>query len=85
MGGHDLFAVQQAIEASPEPLRYSDQSTPWVGEAVAEVLGLSAANDRKRIKRMIEVWLKSGALVKCDIKDDARRSRPCVVVGEWAK
>lgn len=81
----DLLAVQNAIEAAPEPLRYSDQSTSWVGDVVAEVLGLNAANDRKRIKRMIEAWLKSGALMKRDVKDEARRSRPCIVVGEWAK
>ena len=85
MGGKDLLAVQNAIEAAPEPLRYSDQSTPWAGDVIAEVLRLNATNDRKRIKRMIETWLKSGALVKREFVDDARRSRPCVVVGEWAK
>ena len=31
---------------------------------MAEVLGLDATADRKRIKKMIETWLKSGALVK---------------------
>ena len=81
----DLFKVQQAIEASTEPLRYSDQSTPWVGAVVASVLDLDAATDRKRIKRVIETWLKSGALVKQDIMDETRRLRPCIQIGEWAK
>jgi len=32
------------------------------GVTVAKVLGLDATADRKRIKKMIEAWLKSGAL-----------------------
>lgn len=78
----DLQAVQSAIEAAPNPLRYSDQAAPWVGDVIAEVLKYDLQNDRKRIKRMLETWLKSGALVKRDVKDDSRQSRPCVQVGE---
>lgn len=78
----DLQAVQRAIESAPNPLRYSDQATPWVGEVIAEILKLDPQNDRKRIKRMLETWLKSGALVKRDVKDDSRQTRPCVQVGE---
>lgn len=85
ISGRDLLAVQNAIEAAPESLRYSDQSTPWVGEVVAKVLGLDATSDRKRIKRMVETWLKSGALVKREIADSNRRNRPCIAVGEWAE
>ena len=78
----DLQAVQRAIEAAPNPLRYSEQATPWVGDVIAQVLKFDLQNDRKRIKRMLETWLKSGALVKRDVKDDSRQSRPCVQVGE---
>jgi len=85
LSGADLFKVQQAIDAAPEPLRFSDQSSPWVGEVVAVTLGLDSQSDRKRIKRMITTWLKSGALVKRVIQDDARRDRPCIEVGDWAK
>ena len=80
----DLQAVQRAIEAAPKPLRYSEQATPWVGDVIAEVLRFDLQNDRKRIKRMLATWLKSGALVKQDMKDESRQTRPCVLVGERA-
>ena len=79
----DLLRVQQAIEGK-QP-RYSDQSgDDWAGAIVATTLGLDPSADKKRIKRMIEVWLKSGALVKGTVEDSKRNKRPCVEVGEWA-
>ena len=84
ISARDLHAVQQAIDASPDPLRYSDQASPWVGKVIADVLGIDVDGDRKRIRRMVEAWLKSGALVKRDVTDDGRRSRPCILVGEGA-
>ena len=79
----DLLRVQQAIEGK-QP-RYSDQSgDEWVGVIVAATLGLDATADKKRIKRMIEAWLKSGALVKGTVFDSNREKRPCIEVGEWA-
>jgi len=80
----DLLAVQNAIEGKHP--RYSDQSgDDWVGVIVADVLDLDTTKDRKRIKRMIEEWLKSGALVKAKHKDANRVERPCLEVGEWAR
>jgi hypothetical protein len=86
VGQRELLAVQNAIHDSPTCPRYSDQASGWVGDIVARVLGLDAgeASERKRIKRMIEVWLRSGALVKVTQKDEGRQPRPCVEVGEWA-
>jgi hypothetical protein len=81
----DLLAVQKAIEGKHP--RYSDQAKPredWVGVIVAQTLGLNVTTDRKRIKRMIEDWLKSGALVKGKKLDDRRHLVPTVEVGEWA-
>jgi len=79
----DLLAVQHAIEGKLP--RYSDQSgKDWAGVIVAEVLGLDATNDKRRIKKMIEAWLRSGALIKSPIIDENRRTRPCLEVGEWA-
>lgn len=79
----DLLGVQQAIEGK-QP-RYSDQAgDDWVGIIVAEVLGLNAATDKKRIKRMIETWIKSGALVKGEKIGPIRKPVPTVEVGEWA-
>ena len=79
----DLLSVQQAIEGK-QP-RYSDQAgEDWAGCIVAEVLGMDATADRKRIKRIIETWIKSGALKKVQVKRDYRKERPCLEVGEWA-
>lgn len=79
----DLLSVQRAIEGKHP--RYSDQAgDDWVGCIVADVLGMDAAADRKRIKRIIETWLKSGALVKVQVRGEDRKERPCLEVGEWA-
>lgn len=79
----DLLLVQRALDGKAR--RYSDQAGEnWAGVIVAEVLGLDATADRKRIKKMIEAWLKSGALRKIMIPDAKRMDRPCLEVGEWA-
>lgn len=83
IGVDDLLRVQQAIEGRHP--RYSDQAGDnWVGLIVANVLGLDAEADRKRIKSMIETWLKSGELVKGLVEDAKRNKRPSVEVGKWA-
>jgi hypothetical protein len=79
----DLLSAQNAIEG--KNLRYSDQAgDDWAGCIVADVLGLDATADRKRIKRIIETWIKNGALVKVKVRGDDRKERPCLEVGEWA-
>jgi hypothetical protein len=79
----DLLSVQNAIEGK-QP-RFSDQTgDEWVGAIVADVLGLDATTDRKRIKRMIADWLKSGAMVKGTKEGPIRKPVPTVEVGEWA-
>lgn len=79
----DLLAVQKAMDG--KGLRYSDQAGDnWAGVTVADVLALDASADRRRIKKMIESWLKSGALRKVELLDAKRMKRPCLEVGEWA-
>ncbi|NRB16671.1 MAG: AAA family ATPase [Rhodobacteraceae bacterium] len=79
----NLLSVQHAIEGKHP--RYSDQAgDDWAGCIVADVLGMDTSADRKRLKRIIETWLKSGALVKVKHKDANRIERPCLEVGEWA-
>lgn len=79
----DLLAVQNAIEGK-QP-RFSDQAgDDWAGCIVAEVLGLNATSDRKRIKKMLTTWLKSGALVKGSKMGPIRKPVPTIEVGEWA-
>ncbi|GGF53512.1 AAA family ATPase [Mameliella alba] len=82
----DLLLVQRALDGKDTlSCRYSDQAgDDWAGVTVAETLGLDATADRKRIKKMIEAWLKSGALKKVKIPDAKRMGRPYLEVGEWA-
>ena len=48
----DLLAVQHAIDGKHP--RYSDQAgDDWAGCIVADVLGMDATADRKRVKRII--------------------------------
>lgn len=83
MSADDLLAVQRALDN--KGLRYSDQAgDDWAGVTIAEVLGLDVTADRKRIKKMIEAWLKSKALKKVKLPDAKRMERPCLEVGEWA-
>jgi len=75
--------VQHALDG--QHARYSDQAgEEWAGVTVAKVLGLNPVADRRRIKKMIEAWLASGALVKGEVLDGKRTKRPSVEVGEWA-
>lgn len=82
----DLLLVQRALDGKDTlSCRFSDQAgDDWAGVTVAETLGLDATADRKRIKKMIEAWLKSGALKKVKLPDAKRMERPCLEVGEWA-
>lgn len=79
----DLLSVQNAIEGKHP--RYSDQAgKDWAGCIVADVLGLDADKDKRRIKKMIAAWLQSGALVKGTKLGPIRKPVPTIEVGEWA-
>ncbi|MFZ5675868.1 MAG: AAA family ATPase [Pseudomonadota bacterium] len=78
----NLLDVQKAIDG--KNYRRSPQSPEWIGNAIAEILGLDAEADRKRITRMIAVWLKSGALKEGTVVDKRNNVRPIIEVGEWA-
>lgn len=84
----DLLAVQNEIERRCDSGRHprsSDKAgSDWVGHIVAEVLGLDAQDDRRRINKIVSDWLKSGALVKAEAMDANRMKRPVIEVGEWA-
>lgn len=84
----DLLAVQNEIQRrcdAGRPPRFSDQSgVDWVGHIVAEFLNLDAEDDKRRIRKIVADWIKSGALVKSELEDEHRKKRPCVEVGEWA-
>jgi hypothetical protein len=78
----DLLAVQKIVNAGS--YKDSVQAGNWVGNAVAEALEIDVVADQARIKELLKVWKRSGAL-KVEQKDDEnRKKRPFVVVGEWA-
>lgn len=89
MTSSDLLKVQREIDdamKAGKPWRYSPQADHWAGEAVAAVLGLDLTNeaDKRRVKGMLAVWEKSGALKKAQHRCEDHKDRPCVIVGEWA-
>lgn len=70
-----LRNVQRLVAAGS--YKESPMSTEWVGQAVAEVLGLSvekhAKADRARIGAVLRQWYANGALVVVKRRDPARR------------
>jgi hypothetical protein len=62
----------------------SVQAEGWVGEAIAKVLGMNVADPahKAKIKAMIAGWIKGGVLKPEDRRDENRKLRPAVVVGE---
>lgn len=77
-----LIAVQKVVEQGE--WRADSQSPDWVGIAVAQALDLDPVVAEKRIKGLLKDWVKNGALTVVDGKDEQRRTRKFVVVGEWA-
>jgi hypothetical protein len=85
MTGRHLHSVQKAI--SEGEWRENIQSNEWVGIAIAGALMLdhNDEKDRKKIVRMVKVWLKEGALEVVEKEDRARRPRKFVVVKKWVE
>lgn len=79
-----LYAVQTAVAAGR--WRESSQAQDWVGRAVARVLGLDVdlPADKARIKTFLKTWIRSGALVVVQDRDEHHRQRAYVIVGNLA-
>lgn len=79
----DLRQIQERINVGT--WRDSAQSSDWAGVAVAEVLGWdhAVADVRKDIKGLLAKWVRSGALIKVDRRDEKRRMKAHIEVGEW--
>ncbi len=92
LNAHDLLTVQRAIAENPGRCRADLRSAEWVGHLIGEALGIEtrdATGSRlaaacQRVKGMIEVWIKSGALKTETGIDGRRNERLFVLVGEWA-
>ncbi|WP_260598297.1 AAA family ATPase [Sphingomonas endolithica] len=79
-----LRRVQEAVSAGEYKAHHS--ATDWVGNAVAEVLGLDPRDkgDRGRILRMVCTWEANGALRVEERKDHNRQMKKYMVVGKAA-
>lgn len=85
MSSQHLYRVQKAV--SEGDWRENIQSGEWVGFPIAAALMLDIENekDKAKIKRMLKVWLKEGALEVVEKDDKKRMSRKFVVVGRWVE
>jgi hypothetical protein len=81
----EILKIQQAVEAGG--WRHSDQATQWVGNLIAETLGidLERPGQLRRVKELQKKWEKEGLLVKATAMDDHSTARPFVEVGAWVK
>ncbi len=67
--------------------RQSPQAHDWGGHIIGTVLGLDTRGDKgvkKRVGKMIDAWVKSGALAVEMRRDRAKREdKPFLAVGNW--
>lgn len=78
-----LKAVQIALHEGE--FREDIRTDAWAGTVVARVLGIDAdsTQGRARIKKLLSKWIETGALRIEFQKDEQRRKRAFVRVGEW--
>ena len=78
----DLRAAQ--TEISKGQWKREPRSSGWVGIPMARALKLdiSSPGDREKIKKLLAIWIKSGALKVIITKDSTRHDREFVDVGE---
>jgi RecA-family ATPase len=80
-----IRAVQEVVKEGVF-IRESPQAKMWVGHAIANVLGLSAREDRGKIRFLLNQWIRLGyfnAVKKTD--SDTRKLVPMVEVGKIAE
>lgn len=79
----DLRAVQSAV-AQHGQCRESKQAADWVGNLVADTLGLDLARsgDRAKVKGLLAQWVRNDAL-RVETRPDSKRTpRKFIVVGK---
>lgn len=89
MGGvtpYQLLKIQELINDQPMKARKHSSSTKWVGKIVAYVLdrNLDDPSEVTAIKRMVGIWIATGALKTVEKMDEKREPREFVEVGTWA-
>jgi hypothetical protein len=76
-----LKAVQRAV--SEKAYRESSQSTEWVGNIIATVLGMDPEKDKRRLGSIIKQWVRTDVLRVVEGEDAKRNPRKFVEVGTW--
>ena len=74
-----LYTVQQRLAGGD--WRESVQAKDWVGHLVANVAGLSAEDDKGRIKAILRTWKRNGALA-VEHRTVNGRDVPFMIVGK---
>ena len=79
-----LRQVQTAVSAAR--WRENHQAKEWVGNAVAQVMGLDITNRSQKAKviHLLKTWMSTGMLVAVEGEDEKRMKRTFVEVGQWA-
>ena len=67
--------VTRVLASTPRN-RTSDQSPEWFGYDVAELFELDPDGDRRKIKKMLQQWLKNEVIVKAKAPDANGIERP---------
>jgi hypothetical protein len=78
-----LLAVQNAVSGGR--WRDNSQAGDWVGKAVAQALKMTLPEDAPKVKSLIKMWLKSGALTVVRGLDAKRMQRDFIEVGNWVE
>lgn len=80
--GLTLWHLQQVqLLVAAGEWRDNVQAKDWVGHAVAQATGLSAEQDKARIKFLLNTWKRNGSLAVDKRSDHKGELRPFVVVG----
>ncbi|MBZ9649398.1 helicase RepA family protein [Sphingobium sp. 3R8] len=80
-----LYHIQREIDAAPGSSRKHSASTLWAGKLVAKVLDVDPHDDaeKRRINKMITVWIREGALKVVERKTGHDQMKEFVEVGRW--
>jgi hypothetical protein len=76
-----LMEVQRAV--ADGSYRENVRSADWVGNIIAQVLGMDPDDEKRRIASILKQWIKNDVLRVVERDDEMRRPRKFVEVGTW--
>jgi len=80
------MAIDAAMRAlAAKPYRFNPQAGDWAGHIIGIHLDIDTHEKpgRRRVAKMIDAWVKSGALVIEQHRDERRNPRDCIALGNW--